>query len=58
MKVNIPSPRLSRQIAKRLTIKVRSILKRRAKIIKKTAKNAITKQINPVHSKKSAKAIQ
>jgi len=58
MKVNIPSPRLSRQIAKRLTLKVRSILKRKAKIIKKTAKDVITKHINPVHSKKSAKVIQ
>jgi hypothetical protein len=58
MKVNIPSPSLSRQITKRLTLKVRSILKGKAKIIKKAPKTIITKQTNQVHSKNTGRDVE
>jgi hypothetical protein len=42
MKIKVSSPRLSRQTTKRLTLKVRSILKHKDKIIKKLAKPITT----------------
>lgn len=57
MKIRVCSPRLSRQITKRLTLKVRSIQKYKHKIIKKIAK-PIADNVNVALSRKSNQHIQ